>query len=224
MTERFTEQEVLDLARRAYESHATFDVTPESSALLVIDMQDEFVRPGWTPYWVPGATSLVPGIREIIEHSRREGIPVIYTAFADSHLGIDRPGSGAFMPNRYPDGPHDPEWFRDGTIWHELEPLPNEVVIHKPSYGAFYDTPLQTILNNLDRDTIIICGTLTNFCCGTTARQGYERGFRVVVVGDLTATDDVRLHDAELKTLQKGFARVISLQDLIRTTTKISTT
>lgn len=219
MSEGFTEQEVLDLARRAYQSHATFDVNPESSALLVIDMQDEFVRPEWTPYWVPGATRLVPGIKEIIAHARRQDIPVIFTAFADSHHGFDRPGSGPFMPNRYPDTPHDPEWFRDGTIWHELEPRPNEVVIHKPSYGAFYDTPLQTILQNLGRDTIIICGTLTNFCCGTTARQGYERGFNVVVISDLTATDDPQLHDAELKTLQKGFAQVLTLQDLTAMTT-----
>jgi nicotinamidase-related amidase len=77
---------------------------------------------------------------------------------------------------------------------------------------AFYGTPLQTILTNLGRDTIVICGTLTNFCCGTTARQGYERGFNVVVVGDLTATDDRELHEAELKTLRKGLARVLSLE------------
>jgi nicotinamidase-related amidase len=94
--------------------------------------------------------------------------------------------------------------FRRGTIWHELDSRPGEVVIHKPSYGAFYDTPLQTILNNLSRDTIIICGTSTNFCCGATARQGYERGFNVVVASDLTATDDNQLHEAELKALRKG--------------------
>jgi nicotinamidase-related amidase len=56
---------------------------------------------------------------------------------------------------------------------------------------------------------------LTNVCCGTTARQGYERGFNVVVVGDLTATDDRELHEAELKTLRKGFARVLSLEELL---------
>jgi nicotinamidase-related amidase len=104
---------------------------------------------------------------------------------------------------------------RDGKIWHELAPAEDEIVIHKPSYGAFYDTPLQTILTNLGRDTILICGTLTNFCCGTTARQGYERGFNVVVVGDLAATDDRELHEAELKTLRKGFARVLTLAELL---------
>ena len=115
---------------------------------------------------------------------------MIYTAFAETHRYLDRPRSGAFMPNRFPDIPDDPSWFRDGKIWHELEVRPDEVVILKPSYGAFYDTPLETILRNQDRDTVIICGTLTNYCCGTSARQAYERGFKVVFGSDVTATDD----------------------------------
>jgi nicotinamidase-related amidase len=178
-------------------------------------MQDEFVRPHWTPFWVPDATRQVPGIRRLIDSCRKLDIPVIYTAFAASHHHADRPRSGATMPNRFLAIVADPAWFRDGTIWHELAPRENEIVIHKPSYGAFYDTPLQTILTNLGRDTVVICGTLTNFCCGTTARQGYERGFNVVVVGDLTATDDRRLHEAELTTLGKGFARVLSLEQAL---------
>ena len=80
--------------------------------------------------------------------------------------------------------------------------------------GAFYDTPLETILRNLGRDTIIITGTLTNFCCGTTARQGCERGFQVVFGSDLTATDDPSLQDVEPCVLRKGFARVMTSRDI----------
>jgi nicotinamidase-related amidase len=87
-------------------------------------------------------------------------------------------------------------------------------VIFKPSYGAFYDTPLETILRNLDRHTIIVVGTLTNFCCGTTARQGYERGFHVVFCSDLTATDDPSMQEAELSVLRKGFARVMTADEV----------
>jgi nicotinamidase-related amidase len=56
-------------------------------------------------------------------------------------------------------------------VWPEVAPQPGEVVIRKPSYGAFYDTPLDTILRGLDRDTVVVTGTLTKFCCGMTARQ-----------------------------------------------------
>lgn len=211
MSERvYSEAEVLALARRAYrDGQASFEIVARMSALLVIDMQDEFVKPGWTPYWVPEATRLVPRLAPFVAGCRALGLPVIYTAFAGTHHYLDRPSAGAFMPNRFA-GENRETWFRDGAIWHELAPRPEDVVIFKPSYGAFYDTPLETILRNLGRNTIIVTGTLTNFCCGTTARQGYERGLRVVVGSDLTATDDPALQEAELCVLRKGFARVLA--------------
>jgi nicotinamidase-related amidase len=217
MTDRvYSENEVLALARRAYRTgEAAFTVVPNRCALLVIDMQDEFVRPGWTPYWVPEATRMVPRLAAFIARCREAGVPIIYTAFAATHRGLDRPRSGGRMPNRYsaPDASSE-TWFRDGRIWHELAPAPADIIIYKPSYGAFYDTPLKTILMNLERDTIIITGALTNFCCGMTARQGYERGFQVVFTSDLTATDDPELQEAELAVLRKGFARVMTAAEV----------
>jgi nicotinamidase-related amidase len=212
----YSEDEVLALARKAYRTgQASFDVVADRCALLVIDMQDEFIKPGWTPYWVPEATRMVPRVAAFIAQCRKVGIPVIFTTFAATHRRLDRPRSGAFMPNRYgADGESD-AWFKDGRIWHELAPCEDDVVIRKPSYGAFYDTPLETILRNLGRDTIIIAGTLTNFCCGTTARQGYERGFNVVFGSDLTATDDAETQNAELSVLRKGFARVMPAQEIV---------
>jgi nicotinamidase-related amidase len=216
MSERvYSEDEVLALARRAYRTgQADFEVVPNRCALLVIDMQDEFVKPGWTPYWVPEATRMVPRLAAFIARCRKAGVPIIYTAFAATHRGLDRPRSGRRMPNRYgaPDGSET--WFREGRIWHEVAPAPADIVIYKPSYGAFYDTPLHTILVNLDRDTIIITGALTNFCCGMTARHGYERGFHVVFVSDLTATDDPELQEAELAVMRKGFARVMNGEEI----------
>jgi nicotinamidase-related amidase len=213
---RYSEDEVVALARRAYrQGQATFPVVAARSALLVIDMQDEFVRPGWTPYWVPDATRMVSRLMSFIARCRQLRLPVVFTAFAGTHHGLDRPRSGAYMPNRYGVDEGDSVWFREGRIWHELTVDPADVVIFKPSYGAFYDTSLGTVLQNLGRDTIIITGTLTNFCCGTTARQGYERGFQVVVASDLTATDDPDFQDAELCVLRKGFARVLSAHDIL---------
>jgi nicotinamidase-related amidase len=214
---QFTEQEVYNLAKRAYtEGIANFPVSREMCALLVIDMQDEFVKPHWTPFWVPDATKQVPRIKRLIDHCRAFKVPVIYTAFAKTHIYYDRPASGAFMPNRFSDTNVDEfSYFQEGRIWHELAPQPDEIVIYKPSYGAFYDTPLETILKNLHRDTVIICGTLTNFCCGTTARQAYERGFKVLFGSDVTATDDPDMQEPELKVLRKGFAKVLSADEIM---------
>jgi isochorismate hydrolase len=143
MSERvYSEDEVLAMAREAYtKGRATFDVKAERCALLVIDMQDEFVKPGWTPYWVPEATRIVSRVVALIEGCRAVRIPVIYTAFAATHRRLDRPRSAMSMPNRYSAEGDDKAWFKDGRIWHEVAPQPDDLVVLKPSYGAFYDTP-----------------------------------------------------------------------------------
>ena len=213
----FTESQIVSWAKEAYESgRASFSIVPEKCALLVIDMQDEFVRPNWTPDWVPEATRQVPRIKKLIEHCREKGVPVIFTAYAKTHNYLDRPQSGSSMPGRYPGVDVDrSSFYVKGHIWDELAPREDEVVIRKPSYGAFYDTPLETILRNLDRDTVIICGTLTNCCCGMTARQAYERSFKVVFGSDVTSTDDPDLQEPELKVLRKNFAIVMTAAEII---------
>lgn len=214
----YSESVVLNLARTAYRhGDAPFALVPDKCALLVIDMQDEFVKPGWTPYWVPAATRQVPAVSELTRGCRELRIPVIFTVFSRTHEYLDRPASGGLMPNRYPElGVDQSAWFVEGRVWEELPALPGDLVVHKPSYGAFYDTPLETILKNLARDTVIICGTLTNYCCGTTARQAYERGFKVVFGSDVTATDDPDMQEAELMVLRKGFAKVLPAAEILR--------
>lgn len=124
----FTPERVRELARRAYAGDAGFPLVPGRAVLLVIDMQDEFVRPGWTAYWVPAATCAVPRIRELIACCRRAGVPVIYyTAFGSTHRFLDRPRSGPFMPGRYA-GREVNQWF-EPRIWAELAPEPDEIVL-----------------------------------------------------------------------------------------------
>jgi len=215
---KFTEKQVLALAMDAYESgDVKFDIVAKNCALLVIDMQDEFVRPHWCPDWVPEATRQVPRIKMLITHCRKKQMPVIYTVYAKTHQYLDRPKTGKLMPGRYADiGIDFSDFYVQGRVWYELAPRKNEVVIRKSSYGAFYDTPLETILKNLEKDTIIICGTLTNYCCGATARQGYERSFMVVFVSDATSADTPEMQEAELKVLRRGFAKVLTCDDLLK--------
>ena len=214
----FSEQDVYNLARKAYnEGIAQFEITINKCVLLVIDMQDEFVKPHWSPDWVPEATEQVPRIKKLIKHCRSKNIPVIYTIYSKTHNLLDRPKTGKFMPGRYSELDIDFSLFYvNGRVWHKLAPQKDEIIIKKSSYGAFYDTPLETILENLEKDTVIICGTLTNYCCGATARQAYERSFKVIFVSDVTSTDDPKMQEYELKVLRRGFAKVISLDELIK--------
>lgn len=213
-----SEKEALRLARKAYtEGDAGFTIVPEKCALLVIDMQDEFVKPRWSYDWVPEATRQVPIIKRLIEHCRSKDIPVIYTIYSDTHNYLDRPKIGKFMPGRYFELDIDfSRFFVNSRVWHELMPLEDEIVIRKSSYGAFYDTPLETILKNMEKDTVIICGTITNFCCGATARQAYERSFKVLVGSDVCSSDDPDMQEPELKVLRKGFARVLASDEIIK--------
>lgn len=213
----FTERQIVDWAKEAYESgRASFGISRDRCALLVIDMQDEFVKPNWTPDWIPEATRQVPRIKKLIEHCRDKNVPVIFTVYAKTHHYLDRPRSGSSMPGRYSDIDVDrSSLYVEGHIWDELAPLEGEVVIRKPSYGAFYDTPLETILRNLERDTVIICGTITNVCCGMTARQAYERSFKVVFGSDITSTDDPDLQEPELKVVRKNFGIVMTAAEII---------
>ncbi|WP_435241674.1 cysteine hydrolase family protein [Streptomyces cucumeris] len=207
----YTEEWVTARAHDAYErGRASFDVRPERAALLVIDMQDEFVRPGWSPYWVPAATRMAPRLRRLAEGCRAVSVPVIWTIFDDTHLGLDRPYALRSLPHA------DTDWSRPGPaeVWAPMGRHADEVVIRKPSYGAFYDTPLDTMLRNLDRDTVIVTGTLTNYCCGTTARQAYERGYQVVFGSDVTATDEESRQEPELAVLRKGFALVLTAEEI----------
>ncbi|WP_309053526.1 isochorismatase family cysteine hydrolase [Streptomyces sp.] len=207
----YTEEWVTARAREAYErGRASFEVRPDRTALLVVDMQDEFVRPGWSPFWVPAATRMAPRLRRLVEVSRAAGVPVLWTLFDDTHFGLDRPKALAHLPHA------DTDWRRPGPseVWPPMGRRPDEVLIRKPSYGAFHDTPLDTVLRNLGRDTVVVTGTLTNYCCGTTARQAYERGYQVVFGADVTATDDETRQEPELAVLRKGFALVLTADEI----------
>ncbi|MFX1420346.1 MAG: cysteine hydrolase family protein [Promethearchaeota archaeon] len=214
----FSEEDVYRLARKAYnEGKARFKIIPDKCVLLVIDMQNEFVKPHWSPDWVPEATRQVPRIKRLIEHCRKKNIPVIFTVYSKTHNYLDRPKTGEFMPGRYSELDIDfSQFYVEGQVWHELAPKMGEIVIKKPSYGAFYDTPLETILRNIEKDTVIISGTLTNFCCGVTARQAYERSFKVIFGSDVTSTDDPEMQEPELKVLRKGFAKVLTSNEIIK--------
>ena len=206
------------LISRQYESgDAGLEISPARSALVLIDMQEEFVTPSGGPFFVAEAARRLPRVVALLEACRRRGIPVVHTAFGHTHQLMDRPRHGWTMPNRFAGRrASDRALFREPRFAAGLEPAAGEIVLLKPSYGAFADTPLETILKNLGRDTVLLAGTLTNYCVGATARQAYERGLAVVVASDCCATDLAAAHEAELRVLRRGFARVLGSERIVR--------
>jgi nicotinamidase-related amidase len=182
----------------------------------MIDMQEEFLTERAGPYRVPEAARRVPAMARLLRGCREAGLPVIHTAFAATHHHRDRPRLGRLMPNRARQtGFDDSGLFRVARFAPELQPLPDETLILKPSYGAFYDTPLETILKGLGCDTVLLAGTLTDCCVGTTARQAYERGLGAVVASDACAAVVPEAHEAELRLLRRAFARVLTVDAVL---------
>lgn len=187
----------------------------QRAALLVIDMQRDFVDEG-AVMEVAMARRRIPAMRRVIELCRRAGIPVIYTQHVLSdHFDIS-PLETAYQPRLRAKG------MREGSAGAEivvdLAPLPGEVIIKKHRYDAFHNTQLETVLRNIrgagQVDTVIIVGTVTSICCESTARSAFMRDFKVVFISDANGGLDEASHDATLSIIGKVFGRVMTAEDL----------
>jgi nicotinamidase-related amidase len=212
----FSAADIATVAADQYAAgEADMHVLPGRTALLIVDMIDEFVRPHWTPYWIPDATAQAPRIAEVAAAFRAAAAPVIYLGYEIGLQGLNFPLAETRVPIGSGVADYAGEILREVAIWHELRPEDGDLVILKHSYSGFYQTPLEAVLRNLGVTTIVITGTMTNYCCGATAREGFWRGFDVVIAADCNSTDDARLQEAELATLRRGFARIATADEII---------
>jgi nicotinamidase-related amidase len=213
---QFDREYILQNAKKAYvEEEADFDWGREKTALIIVDMLEEFVRPDWTPYWVPDATDMVPKLQKLIAVCRQNEVPIIYTAYEFHPSGADFPRGAKYIPIYRGDVEFVGQIFTGPSIYSEIEPRPEDMVILKPTYDAFYGTKMDLVLKTLGVENIIVCGTMTNFCCGATARAGFMSGYNVVFGSDINATDDPEMQESELKTLRRGFAKIMTCDQIM---------
>ena len=176
----------------AYEVHAEVRVDPGKTALIVVDMQNDFVKEGGT-LRVPDAERTIPAIRSLLNCARESGMRVVFTQ--DTHREGD------------PEWQIWPEHAREGTwgwqIVDDLRPLEDEVVIRKLRYDGFYGTPLDHLLRLWGIDTVIVCGTVANICVHYTAASAALRWYQVVIPKDATSALDP--FDMELSLRQTAF-------------------
>lgn len=212
----FTEADITAEAARQYDHGvAKMKVVPGQTALVIIDMIDEFVKPGWTPYWIPQATAQVPAIRAVREAFRQAQEPVIYLAYETGLKGLDFPLTETRVPIGEGVEDYAGQILEKVAIFDELAPGADDLVVLKHCYSGFHQTPLELVLRSLGVTTIVIAGTMTNYCCGATAREAFWRGFDVVFGSDINSTDDQALHEAEIRTLRRGFARIATSEEII---------
>jgi biuret amidohydrolase len=172
-----------------------FAFAPAEAALLIIDMQRDFLEPGGFGESLGNDVSLlrrtIGPIRLLLDAARAARLPVIHTreghradladlapakkARGNPALAIGDPGAMGRLLVRGEPG-HD--------IIPELYPLAGEPVIDKPGKGAFYATDLDGILKHRGIRQLLVCGVTTEVCVNTTVREANDRGFDCLVLED----------------------------------------
>lgn len=163
-------------------------IDPKKTALLVVDMQNDFVASG-APLETAMGKDILPRLKKVLEFSRSKEISVIYTAHVHREDGSDMGLYGEIYPPVA-----ERACLIDGTpgteIYPEVAPLENEIVIKKHRYSAFFGTDLDMILRNQGIENVAIVGLTTEDCSFAAARDAMYRGYKVAFLSDVTGTYD----------------------------------
>lgn len=174
-----------------------YNLPPERTALIVIDMQRDFVEPGGFGETLGNDVSrlqaIVPTVSDLIALFRSQGWPVIHTREGHRPDLIDCPPAKRTRGNPTlrigDDGPMGRILVR-GEPGHEIieacAPAPGEIILDKPGKGAFYATELSEILQRLDIANLVLAGVTTEVCVQTTMREANDRGFDCLLIEDAT--------------------------------------
>ena len=183
----------------AYDTSERVELDRSSTALIVIDMQNDFVKEGGA-LRVAEAEETLPRIQRLLALARESNMKVAYSQ--DTH------------------GEDDPEWeiwrehARRGSwgweIVEELRPREDEPVFEKVRYDAFYGTALDHVLRLWEIDTLVICGTVANICVHYTAASAALRWYNVVIPRDAVSALDPFDLESSLRQTAFLFAGTIT--------------
>jgi len=192
-------------------------------ALVVVDMQNDFVRVG-APLEVPEARATIPAHLALLEAFRRRELPVVYTKFitwpAPSLLWewspqCRPPTRCCWKGHRrfYADVGRELECTE---IIDELAPDSGDLIMEKHGYGAFHGTTLSDLLRQRGILSLVVTGTVTQICVEETARQAFHHGFRTTLAADAVSSYAPDLHAATLKNFAMKFGWVDSSEHIAK--------
>jgi len=180
----------------AIEVAARARLPASSTAVVVVDMQNDFVKPGGRLV-VPSAAKTIPAIKRLLEKARKKKVMVIYTQ--DTHY----PGDPEFEMW----GEHVVRGTWGWEIVEELKPLPGEIVLEKTRYDGFYGTPMDDLLRVHGIRSLVVVGTVANICVLHTAGSAALRWYKVYVPLDaISALNDFDYYAAlrQISFLYRG--------------------
>jgi len=215
------------------------EIDPKTTALIVVDMQKYQVQKDYIAYKAMDKVTqgildyfvrevelkATPNLRKLISFCHETDIPVIYTKYSSFMPdGSDFPKTVKFLNDiaknllgevGFPYISHP-----SSDIIDELKPLDRDFVLQKNTSGTFISTRLDSFLRNMDIETVLVSGVVTNFCVHSTAREASDYGFQVVIVEDCCAAWTPEIHQATLKSFGLLYGYVQTHEKVIKTISK----
>jgi ureidoacrylate peracid hydrolase len=202
-------------------------VHPSHTAVIVIDMQNDFCSEGGAMDKIGLGVGLgpiremIPTLARFLDDARSAGVPVVYVQ-AVYNTDDNRYLSPVWLEHAerrrgglYTEVPLCKEDSWGAEIVDELAPRPGEAVVRKHRYSAFIDTPLQALLRNRGAKTILVTGVGTNGCVESTARDGFMLDHYTVTIADCCTTYWPESHERSLKELDLLFGEVRTSDDVV---------
>ncbi len=192
-----------------------------SAALLVVDIQNDFVHPAGKVGEATGdmspLLSAVDSINRLIATARQVKVPIVYIQVTHSPE-LDAPSYRARYTRRGMTPEDllcaDDSWgaeFYDGLT----PPEPGDLALTKHGYGAFTSGELGDYLRDNSLDTVIVTGVVTELCVLATVSGGFEAGFHVLVPRETTASVDIDAANAALSLIDKFYGTIANVDELL---------
>jgi nicotinamidase-related amidase len=184
------------------------ELEPGSTALVLIDLQRGIVARQVAPH---SAADVVARARRLADRFRERGGTVVLVRVMYASDDLDRLKPRADAPA--PAAPMAPDF---GDLVPELGQQPDDLVITKRQWGAFYGTELELQLRRRGIRTLLLGGIATNVGVESTARDAFERGFEQVFVEDAMSSLSAEAHEFTVRTTFPRLGLVRSTEDVLK--------
>ncbi len=195
----------------------TEKIKPEHSAVIVVDMQNDFCSPegvissrqGWHR-----AQSIIPKLHDFLDKVRDGQVRVIFVQMIREEKNLSGPERELQVRRGLQDWPCKPDTWGSQFV-DNLQPGDTDVVVQKNKYSAFVGTDLDNLLRNWGVRTLILTGVSTYTCVESTARDGFMKDYYIVLPKDLTAGYEEDLYEGGLRNIDERFGQVVSSEEIL---------